>query len=165
MKKALIISNSSGLVSDFLENDIKILKSKGYEIDCACNIKYPGKNTQEFFKKYNINVINVNFPIRNLEIKLIKESYFKIKKILKNNKYDIIHCHSTIASVIGRQCAIKYRKKGTKVLYTSHGFPFYIGCNGKKAQIFKVIERYYSRMTDAIITICKEDYENAKKMK
>ena len=29
---------------------------------------------------------------------------------------------------------------------------------------FKLIENYYSKYTDAIITICNEDYINAKKM-
>lgn len=166
LKKALIISNSSGLVSDFLENDIKILKDKGYSIDCACNFKYPGKNTEEFFKQYEIKEHQVDFPIRDLDIKLIIDSFKKIKNILKNNDYDVIHCHSTIAAVIGRECGKKHRKKyKTKILYTSHGFPFYEGVSGKKAQLFKIIEKYYSKYTDAIITICNEDYEEAKKMK
>ena len=29
MKKALIISNTAGLITDFLENDLEILKNKG----------------------------------------------------------------------------------------------------------------------------------------
>ena len=74
-----------------------------------------------------------------------------------------MHCHSTIAAVIARQCARKYHKK-LKIVYTSHGFPFYEGNNGKKAKLFKLIENYYSKYTDAIITICNEDYINAKKM-
>lgn len=164
MKKALIISNTAGLITDFLENDLEILKNKGYDVDCACNTKFTGKNTQDFFEKFNIKVFHVDFPIRNLKIKSIIKSYKQIKEILKNN-YSVVHCHSTIAATIGRQCTKKYRKTGTKVIYTSHGFPFYEGNNSIKAKIFYQIEKYYSKYTDAIITICNEDYKNALNMK
>ena len=99
-----------------------------------------------------------------MEIKSIIKSYKQIKEILKNN-YSVVHCHSTIAATIGRQCTKKYRKTGTKVIYTSHGFPFYEGNNSIKAKIFYQIEKYYSKYTDAIITICNEDYKNALNMK
>ena len=80
MKKALIISNSSGLITDFLENDIKILKEKGYEIECACNVNYPGKDTKNFFEKFNIFVHDVSFPIRNLNFKMIFMRNIHIRK-------------------------------------------------------------------------------------
>lgn len=93
------------------------------------------------------------------------KSHLKLKKIITSGKYDLIHCHSTIAAVLARECAKGIRKRGTKIVYTSHGFPFYEGNDGKKARIFYQIERHYSKYTDAILTICKEDFENAKKMK
>ncbi len=163
MKKALIVSNSSGLVSLFLKNDIELLLKNGYTVDVACNSNYPDKNTNEFFQQYCNNIFNVQFPIRKLEPGLIFKSYIEISRILKNGNYNLLHCHSTIAAVIARQCARKYHKK-LKIVYTSHGFPFYEGNNGKKAKLFKLIENYYSKYTDAIITICNEDYINAKKM-
>lgn len=165
MKKVLIISNSSGLVTDFLENDMKILKEKGYEIECACNLSYPGKNTDEIFKKYEVKTYNIDFPIRNLNIKMLVKSIFQLKKILKNNKYEMIHCHSTIAAAVGRFFSKKYRKSGTKVVYTSHGLPFYEGNFGKKAKIFYYIEKYLSKYTDGILCICEEDYNNLIKFK
>lgn len=164
MKKALIVSNSSGLITLFLKNDVELLKNKGYEIDCACNTNFPDDNTKEFFADYEINVFHVEFPIRNLDINLIIDSFRTINKILKKQKYDVVHCHSTIAAAIVRICMRKYRLNGTKIVYTSHGFPFYEGNNGKKARLFFAIEKYCSKYTDAIITICKEDYLNAKKM-
>ena len=165
MKKALIVSNSSGLVTLFLKNDVELLIQKGYSIDVACNTEFPDANTDSFFENYNITVKRVPFPIRNLDGKLILDSIKELKKIMHNNTYDIVHCHSTIAATLIRMVAQKYRKKGMKIVYTSHGFPFYEGNSGVKAGLFKLIERNYSKYTDAILTICKEDYENAKKMK
>lgn len=164
IKKALIVSNSSGLVSDFLKNDIQLLKEKGYEIHCACNTDYPGKNTEDFFCKNSIKVYFIPFPIRNLDIKLITLSFVELKKVMNINEFSVIHCHSTIAAIIARQLAKNKRRDGVKVIFTTHGFPFYEGTNKKAAVFYKKIERYYSRFTDAIVTICNEDYENAKQM-
>lgn len=163
MKKALIVSNSSGLVTQFLKNDIELLLKNGYSVDVACNTDYPDTNTNDFFNQYCDEIFHIPFPIRKIEPKLILKSYIELKKVLRNGEYSVLHCHSTIAAVIARQCTRRYKNK-LKVIYTSHGFPFYKGSNGMKAKVFKVIENFYSKYTDAIITICNEDYLNAKEM-
>lgn len=150
MKKALIVSNSSGLVTLFLDNDVRILKELGFEVECACNTKYPDKNTDEFFDTYKIKVHHIDFPIRELNPKLLLCAYKKLNKLIKEGNYQIVHCHSTIAAALTRQCT-KNNKK-IKVIYTSHGFPFYEGNKGKKAKLFYAVENYYSKYTNAILT-------------
>lgn len=162
MKRALIVSNVLGVVSDFLQNDIHILKEREYDITCAANTKIKLKNTDNFIKTNQINVVHIDFPVRELNIGKIILAYKQIRLLLKNNDFDLIHCHMPITSAITRFCARKYRKYGIKVLYTSHGFPFYKGNEGVKSRFFYLIERYLSRYTDCIITICNEDFENAK---
>lgn len=164
-KRALIISNSAGLITSFLKNDVEILSDKGFKIVCACNMDYKHSNTDAFFKKYEIEVIDVKFPIRSLNYSKIVSAYRSVNDILSKNHFELVHCHSTIAAVIGRSCAKRYRKKGTKICYTSHGLPFYEGNNGLKAKVFKCIENYYSKYTDVIFSICEEDFINLKKMK
>ncbi len=164
MKKALIIANTSGFISRFLKNDLEILIGKGYTVECACNTKYPDFDTNSFFKRYRTNVYHVDFPIRNLDLYLILKSYRMTKKLLKQETYELIHCHTPIVAVILRQCARYYKKDITKIVYTSHGFPFYKGNAGVKAKLFFYIEKYYSKYTDAILTINCEDYNNAKRM-
>lgn len=161
-KRLLIVSNSAGLVTDFLDNDCAIYRSMGYAIDCACNMNYTGRDSDAFFRKYEITPIHVDFPIRTLAFNEIIDSYCKLKEIIKVGHYDVLHCHSTIAAAISRACA---KKSGLKVIYTTHGLPFYEGCQDKKARIYEMIEKHYSKFTDAIITICNEDYNNAKKMR
>lgn len=163
MKKALIVSNSAGLVTLFLKNDVELLLKNGYSVDVACNTDYPDTNTKDFFYRYCNEIFHIPFPIRKLDPKLIFESYVSLSKILHDGNYNVLHCHSTIAAVIARQCAKKH-KKNLKIIYTSHGFPFYEGNNGTKARVFKAVENYYSKYTDAIITICNEDYLHAKEM-
>ena len=89
MKKALIVANSSGLITLFLKNDVELLKKRGYQIDCACNVNYPDSNTDEFFHKYHINVIHIDFPIRKLDLKMLKSSYHCLKQLIKSRRYEI----------------------------------------------------------------------------
>lgn len=91
-------------------------------------------------------------------------AYKKLKKLIEENNYDIIHCHVHISAALTRMAARKARKRGTKVIYTTHGFYFF-----KKSPlrnwIFYPLEKYYGSMTDAIITVNHGDYEQVKKFK
>ena len=82
-KRLLIVSNSAGLVTDFLDNDCAIYRSMGYAIDCACNMNYTGRDSDAFFRKYEITPIHVDFPIRTLALNEIIDSYCKLKEIIK----------------------------------------------------------------------------------
>ncbi|MFR2767079.1 MAG: glycosyltransferase [Thomasclavelia sp.] len=81
---------------------------------------------------------------------------------LKEN-YSLMHCHSPIGGVLARLAFKKSRKQGTRVIYTAHGFHFYDGAPLKNWIIFYPIEKYYSKFTDCLITINKEDYNRAKR--
>ena len=86
-----------------------------------------------------------------------------MKKIINENQYDIIHCHTPVGGVLARLAARKKRKRGTKVLYTAHGFHFYKGAPLHNWLIYYPIEKVMAHFTDCLITITKEDYECAKK--
>ena len=77
-----------------------------------------------------------------------------------------MHCHSPIGGAIARVAAKGQRKKGTKIIYTAHGFHFYKGAPLKNWLLFYPIEKYCSKFTDVLMTINKEDFAFAsKKMK
>ena len=54
-------------------------------------------------------------------------AYRQLKKLIDQGNYDIIHCHTPVGAMIARLAALAARKKGTKVIYTAHGFHFYKG--------------------------------------
>lgn len=59
-----------------------------------------------------------------------KDNYFaykQLKKILDAEKYDVVHCNTPMGGIVTRLAAKAARKKGTKVIYTAHGFHFYKG--------------------------------------
>lgn len=91
------------------------------------------------------------------------QAYRMLKRIIKENNYDIIHCHTPMGGILARLAAASQRKHGTKVLYTAHGFHFYKGAPKLNWLIYFPIEYVMSFLTDCLITINEEDYNCAKK--
>lgn len=168
--KALIVTTTPYMVRQFLMNDIKILQDLNYDVEIATNFKgfnvIDDEKLLEFRKiliDMNIKINQVNFSRNILDVKSMISSYREMGKLLKENRYAILHTHTPIASVISRICARPFRKSGLKVLYTAHGFHFYTGAPKKNWLFYYPIEKWLSRYTDVLITINKEDYSRAKK--
>ncbi len=90
------------------------------------------------------------------------KAYNQLKEIIDRENYDIIHTHTPMGSVVTRFAARDARKKGTRIIYTAHGFHFFTGAPLVNWLVYYPVERYMARHTDTIITINKEDYERAK---
>lgn len=90
------------------------------------------------------------------------EAYRQLKALLDREHYDIIHCHTPMGGVITRLAAGSTRNKGTKVLYTAHGFHFYDGAPAVNWLVYYPVERILSRRTDLLLTINGEDYRRAQ---
>lgn len=165
-KKALVVAALTGFISTFLQHDIQLLQERGYEVHCAADGRNRGnKENEEYFKQIGTVFYQIDFSSKNPLSKDNVRAFGQIRKLLKENKYDVIHCHTPIPGVIVRIVAIKDRMmKRTKVIYTTHGFYFHEGSSKKTWIIYYTIEKIMSALSDGIITINNEDYCNAKKM-
>lgn len=90
------------------------------------------------------------------------EAYRQLKALLDREHYDIIHCHTPMGGVITRLAAGSTRNKGTKVLYTAHGFHFYDGAPVVNWLLYYPVERLLSRRTDLLLTMNGEDHRRAQ---
>ena len=89
--------------------------------------------------------------------------YKRLKKIIDEGEYALIHCHTPVGGMLGRICARQARKRGTRVVYTAHGFHFFTGAPLKNWLLFYPAERWLARYTDLLITMNDEDYRHAKR--
>ena len=155
MKKVLFTATVDSHIENFHIPYLKYFKDIGYEVHVATN----GDDIIPFCdKKIKIPFERSPYKINNL--KAIK----MLKKVIMNEKYDIIHTHTPMGSVVTRLAAKKARKKyGTRVIYTAHGFHFFKGAPKINWTVFYPIEKILSKYTDTLITINNEDYELAKK--
>lgn len=90
-------------------------------------------------------------------------AYRMLKKIIDEGEYDIIHCHTPVGAMIARLAARAARKKGTRVIYTAHGFHFFKGAPLLNWLLFYPVEWLLAPLTDVLITINLEDYARARK--
>lgn len=90
-------------------------------------------------------------------------AYRMLKKVIDEGEYDIIHCHTPVGAMIARLAALSARKKGTKVIYTAHGFHFFKGAPLLNWLLFFPAEWLLAPVTDVLLTINLEDYARAQK--
>ena len=92
------------------------------------------------------------------------EAYKQLKEIIQKGNYDLIHCHTPVGAVAARLAARKARKKGTKVIYTAHGFHFYKGAPLLNWLVYFPVEWLLAPLTDVLITINREDFDRAERL-
>ena len=137
-----------------LEEPYKDLNIGGYKIDYACACEEP---------VYDANkVLKVDFARSPMRIDKHIKAYRQLKKILKENNYELVHTHTPVGSIITRMAAKSLRKKGLKVIYTCHGFHFYEGAPKHYWKLWYPAEKKMAKYTDLLITINREDYNRAK---
>ncbi len=170
MSKVLIVASVASMIDQFNRPNIKLLKELGFDVHVACNFIEGSTCSSDKIQQLKtdlqsdgITFSQVDFARNITRISQNLQAYRQIKQILNQEKYDLIHCHSPIGGLLTRIDANKYRKAGTKVIYTAHGFHFYKGAPLKNWLLYFPVEWICSFFTDMLITINKEDFALAKK--
>ncbi len=127
---------------------------KGWQVDYASPCE---EEIMDCDNSYKINITRNPFSLSCFIA--IKE----LKRLITNNQYTLIHCHTPMGAVVSRLASVKARKKGLKIIYTAHGFHFYNGSPAVNWMLYYPIEKILSRYTDVLITINEEDYNFARK--
>lgn len=102
------------------------------------------------------------------------KAYRELKKLLKKEDYDLIHCHTPVGGVLARVAARGLARKRhydepgeeakrPKVIYTAHGFHFYEGGPKRSWLLYYPVEKNLAKDTDCLITINTEDFKLARK--
>jgi len=75
----------------------------------------------------------------------------KLKQIVRDGRYDIVHTHSAKGGILGRMAA---RSVGVPiVIHTIHGPSFFPYQSGAKNYFYKLAERYAGKMTTHFIAV------------
>ena len=84
-------------------------------------------------------------------------AFFKLLKVLRTIRPDIVHTHTAKAGTLGRLAAIL---TGIPIrVHTFHGHVFQGYFNRITTQVFLLIERWLSRMTDRIVVVSHSQQE------
>lgn len=158
--KVLLTATVQSHICQFHKPLVEVLHAHGCEVHVAAKDNLAEKSGLKL--DFVDQVFNIPFARSPKSTDNIK-AYRQLKKIIDEGNYDIIHCNTPMGGIVTRLAARKARKQKTKVFYTAHGFHFYKGAPKKNWLVFYPIEKFFSRLTDVLITITHEDYKLAKK--
>lgn len=135
-------------------------QQQGYEVHLCCRNDTDEAVTQvpNCDRYFDLPFERSPFNARNLNV------YKQLKQLIDENDYALIHCHTPVGALLTRLCARQARKKGTRVVYTAHGFHFFKGAPLKNWLLFYPAEWLLARWTDLLITINDEDARRAARM-
>jgi len=159
-KRVLLTATVQSHIVQFHRPLVDMLHAKGCEVHVAAKDNLAEKNG--LLLDFADRVYNVPFSRSPMSLDNIR-AYRELKEIICSNEYDVIHCNTPVGGVLTRMIAHKERERGTKVIYTAHGFHFYTGAPLKNWLLYYPVEWLCAHWTDVLITINKEDYERAKK--
>lgn len=101
---------------------------------------------------------------RSLKIELMPElvrairpgtdfrAYRKLGEAFGRLRPDVVHTHSSKAGILGRAAAS--RRRVPVIVHTIHGMPFGNFESAPRNVLYKVLERWAARRSDAIVSVC-----------
>lgn len=161
MKKVLFVATVVKThIMEFHIPYLKMFQDMGWETAVAARNDYedPADCRIPYCDRY-YDIAFERLPWKKANIK----AYRELKAIIDREHFDIIHCHTPMGAMIARLAARDARKRGTKVIYTAHGFHFYKGAPLQNWLMFYPVEWLLAPLTDVLVTINKEDYAFARK--
>lgn len=130
----------------------------GYEVEIATSIT--GEIDHRLIE-LDIKMYDLDFQRHPLNIDNLT-TYKKLKKIIVEGNYDVIHTHTPVASTLARLVS---KNLDIVTVYTAHGFHFYKGAPLVNWLVYYPTERYLSKHTDVLLTMNEEDFQIASSWK
>lgn len=119
--KILYVTTISNTINAFLVPHIEFLVRVGHRVDVAFHTV---QDVNPKIYELGCNVHEIEFDRSPLKIQNYY-AYKKLKDLIAEQGYDVVHTHTPTASACVRLACRSMGK--VKVIYTAHGFHFYKG--------------------------------------
>lgn len=156
----LITSSDGGGAQKHLYELAELLDKREYIIEVACA---PGGPLIKLLSKLGIKIFliptlrNAINPVRDLL------AFAKIYHLIKERRYDVVHCHSTKAGILGRIAARLAWVPA--IIFTAHGFAFRESMFLPKKLLLILMEKIAAACCHRIITVSEYDRKDALKLR
>ncbi|MEG1887034.1 MAG: glycosyltransferase, partial [Oscillospiraceae bacterium] len=161
MKKILLLAPMASVQERFNVANIEALKKLDCEIHIVANFEL-----SEHDMNYRRNADDSG--IKTHQLPFVRGSLLRnlhnvpeIKKLLKSEKFDIVHCHTETGGILTRLSMSA--DKSAKYVYTPHGMSFYKGSSLKSRLIYYPIEKWICSKMSANLAMNSEESENLEK--
>ena len=158
MKKILFAASTLSHIENFHIPYLEQFKKQGYIVHIM------GKPNNKSNIPYVDKIIPLAFEKNMFSVKNLIVS-FKIAKTIRNENYDIVNLHTTLAAFFTRLGIMLSFKKPKLVINTVHGYLFDSKSSFLKKTIMLLAEKFTKCVTNTVIVMNSEDYSIAAKYK
>lgn len=145
----------------FNKANIEALKALGLEVELCANFENgdgPEIHNQRFVAECKENgIATYSIPFARHSLSGSLKSLPKLKGLLVNGRYDIVHAHTETGGLLLKLA--QNVKGGSKFFYTPHGMSFWKGSSLKSQLIYKPLERWICLGMDMNLGMNKEEVE------
>lgn len=141
----------------FLLPLMRAMREAGHDVVGVCA---PGALVEKV-RAAGFRVETVPFE-RSFDLGAHGRAYRAVSDLLARERFDIVHAHTPIASLIARLAAA--RRGVPRVVYTAHGFYFHEHMRPWSYALFAALEWLGGRFTDVLFTQAEEDAATARRL-
>ena len=142
----------------FLLPLMRALRAAGHDVVGVCA---PGALVEQV-RGAGFRVETVPFE-RSFDMRAHAGAYRAVSALLAREKFDLVHVHTPLASLIGRLAA--WRRRVPRIVYTAHGFYFHDRMSPATWAFFAMLEFLGGRVTDVLFTQAAEDAVTARRLR
>jgi glycosyltransferase involved in cell wall biosynthesis len=141
-------------VAKFLLPLVEFLEARGCEVTVACT---PGEDWPGL-KERGLRLMPVRIE-RSANLWAHRRAAHALLPALRRSRFDVVHVHTPVASLIGRWAAAKAQVP--VILYTAHGFYFHGAMRPWLRRLHVALERWGARRHHHLFTQSEEDRRTA----
>ena len=150
--KVLEVAGLDHVFTAFLKALIVAMQAEGWQVDAAAcstgNSQFLRERDVRFFELPYGRARNIITNFRRFQA---------LVKLIRRERYDIVHTHNPLASFIGRAAARFCRVP--VIVYTVHGFSFYEDASRLRYHLGLAAERLAGRWTHLTFSQSREDHD------
>lgn len=149
--KVCAIDSSAWLL---LRPQMEAMRDHGWDVHVACSDgPYMERLRERGIMSHPIAIA------RNTDVFSHLRSIRELYKLIRRERFDVVHVHTPVAALIGRIAA---KLAGVPLtLYTAHGFYFHDEMPAAQRTRHVLLERAFGKLTDHLFTQSMEDAETA----
>ncbi len=152
--KVLQVAATDVSVKKLLLPLIDRLIAEGYQVHIACSEgNYVSGLRAEGYTIHNVGIQRRINPVSNLI------SLYRLYRLMKRERFDIVHVHTPVAAAVGRVAA--WLAGVPVIIYTAHGFYFHDNMPGWIRRLVIWVENLLCHVTHLVFTQSHEDAVNA----
>lgn len=152
--KVLQVAAVDATVKKLLMPLIRYMSSDGFDIHIACsNGQYVSEILAEGYNVHTMEVKRGISPLSNLK------SLWRLYRLMKKERFDIVHVHTPVAAALGRIAA--WAARVPVIIYTAHGFYFHERMASWLRRLMIWIEWCLCHFCDLVLTQSNEDAQTA----